>query len=76
MTVKYFGKISEITRTEEEAWEMDEINISDFRDKLYQKYPELTNQTIKIAVNSKIQFADFLIASTDEVAILPPFSGG
>jgi len=39
-------------------------------------YPELNELKISIAVNKKIVHENMLLNDGDEVALLPPFSGG
>ncbi|WP_339609426.1 MoaD/ThiS family protein [uncultured Planktosalinus sp.] len=44
--------------------------------KLQQQYPALVELTFSIAVNKKIIQQKTLLNPEDEVALLPPFSGG
>ena len=76
MTIKYFGKVAELTNRSQESWDCEGMTISEFENRLKEAYPELANDTIQIAVNLTIAKPDFLIKNTDEIAILPPFSGG
>lgn len=43
---------------------------------LFNNYPELANLKISIAVNKNIVLENILLHNGDEVALLPPFSGG
>ncbi|MBK7690977.1 MAG: MoaD/ThiS family protein [Bacteroidetes bacterium] len=43
---------------------------------LYAKYENLRAQTFSIAVNKSIILENTKIENRDEVALLPPFSGG
>ena len=76
MTIKYFGKIAEITNCIHENWDVSEMNIEEFKNRLIEKYPILDGGTMQIAVNLKIAEPNYLLKSEDEIAILPPFSGG
>jgi molybdopterin converting factor small subunit len=40
------------------------------------QFPTLNQQTFVIAVNHKMAEADLILTKGDEVALLPPFSGG
>ncbi|MBW7846158.1 MAG: MoaD/ThiS family protein, partial [Bacteroidia bacterium] len=43
---------------------------------LHQNFKELKNKTYKIAVNKKLILNNTQLQSGDEVALMPPFSGG
>lgn len=76
MTVKYFGKIAETIGKNTEVWETNNLTIESFKELLLLKYPDLQGQTFKIAVNLKLEAEQETLQQTDELAILPPFSGG
>ena len=71
----FFGNISDITGT-------GEVNYSDAADtdmlelNLKNKFPQLKNFIYRIAVNKKITNENTKLTDGDEVAFLPPFSGG
>ena len=71
----FFGNISDITGT-------GEMNYSDAADTdmleldLKNKFPQLKNFTYRIAVNKEIINKNTKFKDGDEVAFLPPFSGG
>ncbi len=44
--------------------------------KLFEKYATLKEKKFKVAVNKKIIEKKIILNSTDEIALLPPFSGG
>lgn len=75
MKILFFGNISDITG-------MGEMNYSDAADTdmidldLRNKFPQLKNFTYRIAVNKKIINENTKIKDNDEIAFLPPFSGG
>ncbi len=51
--------------------------VADFKKVLFEAYPELISlEAMAIAVNSEYAFDDFLIRSNDEIALIPPVSGG
>lgn len=71
----FFGNISDITGT-------GEMNYSDAADTdmleldLINKFPQLKNFTYRIAVNKEIISKNTILNDSDEIAFLPPFSGG
>lgn len=76
LTIKYFGVVAEITdRTEEQLNIHEELTIRDVLDKCLQKYPGLKDVSFKIAHNQKITESG-AVSPMDEIALLPPFSGG
>lgn len=58
------------------------LSLSDIKDtdelnnKLHREYPGLKNHTYRIAVNQEMIEENTRLADGDEVALLPPFSGG
>ena len=77
MSVKilFFGKLIDIIGTKE-------LYLSDFKDIfalknfLFKKYPELNQETIIITLNHEIIYENKNLKDGDEIAILPPVSGG
>lgn len=52
-------------------------NVAKLRQRLVEQYPELNEITsLKIAVNNEFASEETLISSNDEVALIPPVSGG
>jgi sulfur-carrier protein len=43
---------------------------------VYNSYPAIQKQKFAVAVNRKIVHGDYELNDTDEIALLPPFSGG
>jgi len=51
--------------------------VSDLLDKLYQDYPPLAGiKSLLVAVNGEYAEADQVLGSKDEIALIPPVSGG
>ncbi|MCC7533222.1 MAG: MoaD/ThiS family protein [Bacteroidia bacterium] len=75
ITIIAFGEIAEILNR-------SAISIENFTDTdsleiwLHQNFKELKNKTYKIAVNKKLILNNTQLQSGDEVALMPPFSGG
>lgn len=55
----------------------DEANVGDLLNQLHQRYPALTGiRSLLVAVNGEYAEPDQRLVSTDEIAIIPPVSGG
>ena len=82
MIIKYFAWLKNITNTEEEV--IDNENIKDVKTLkkfLLNKYPELNqyfneDDIIRIAINLEYITTNKPINSKDEIALFPPVSGG
>jgi molybdopterin converting factor small subunit len=73
-TVKLFGELAELSSMREIsciAADTDSLKIF-----LFQHFPELKGRVFMLAVNRRIVTENLLLADMDEVAIMPPFSGG
>ena len=68
-----FGQISEITGRQFtiDATDTEELNLL-----LKTKYTELAEKKYAIAVNKKIISGIAKLTENDEVALMPPYSGG
>lgn len=73
--VLFFGSISEAAGRQEE-----ELEINGGSDALLvlvkEKYPAIGDLRFSIAVNQEITLTDKELNEGDEVALLPPFTGG
>jgi molybdopterin synthase sulfur carrier subunit len=78
LTVKYFGAVADITQKKEEQlhFESDTISLNLVQSKLEQLYPEIKNTKYSFAVNQLMTKEDAIVNNNDEIALLPPFSGG
>lgn len=77
ITVKYFGVIAETTGKAEEALEVsDDIeSLKTLKSYLVEKYGLHDPESIQVSVNHSLRDSGQL-KNGDEVALLPPFSGG
>ncbi|MEZ4795682.1 MAG: MoaD/ThiS family protein [Flavobacteriaceae bacterium] len=75
LNIKYFGLIAELTHCNEEALEFSYTTIADLKEALIAKYPDLKAKDFQIAQNKEI-VSNNATVSGDEIALLPPFSGG
>lgn len=73
--IKAFGKIAEIIR----SGEMDRQfhgNSEELILSLIENYPELKTLQFNVAINKSITLGCVPLNDDDEIALLPPFSGG
>lgn len=75
LTIKYFGLIAEITKSNEEEFEFEGNLVSELIEKLVEKYPALKQKNFQVAQNQKMVTKNSIILET-EIALLPPFAGG
>ena len=81
ITVKYFASLKAIAEKEEEQIEVQSsISIDQLSDIISKTSPKMADiirdNKIMISVNQEMADADTVIHDGDEVAFLPPFSGG
>ena len=74
MNILYFGQLVDITKTEREEL-MDVKDLNALKILLEEKYPSLKDKAYIFSVNQKIAQKASL-NNEDEVALMPPFSGG
>lgn len=76
-TLKTFGITRDILGGKEVAFEMDGKQVSELRSELIARFPEMESlNSLLIAVNNAYAEDDLMIAETDEIALIPPVSGG
>ena len=80
VTILYFAFIHEITRKKEEIMELStNTSIKELILIILTRYPNIKNiKNIKISVNYRIvnSNSNLILKNADEVALLPPISGG
>ena len=77
--VKLFGPLREIVRSDELIIEVPESCSGDeLFEKLSSKYPELRKwkQSVRLAVNLEYALSSQVIHAGDDIAFIPPVSGG
>jgi molybdopterin synthase sulfur carrier subunit len=75
MKVLYFGVLSEITgKTEEEIGFNG--TVEELRKQMESQYEGFVKQQYQIAVNQNIAQDSATLSGAEEVAFLPPFTGG
>lgn len=77
INILLFGVLTEITGETQLQIDASTIsNLNDLHTLLIQRYPGLQDKTFQYAVNQSISSAGHPLYAGDEVALLPPFSGG
>jgi sulfur-carrier protein len=80
VTILYFAYIHETTRKKEETMELStNTSIKELVSIILIRYPNIKNiKNIKISVNYRIvnSNSNSILKNDDEVALLPPISGG
>lgn len=55
----------------------NKVTIAEFKERLFIKYPALGNlTTLSFAVNNEYTTNETVVGNDDEVALIPPVSGG
>ncbi len=77
VALTFYGQTAELVGSAKKTIEFDnEISIGELVRSLKIEQPELKKVELKIAVNNKFESYDTILKNGDEVAVLPPFSGG
>ena len=81
ISLKYFASLKSIAEKEEDRLEIKSpITIDQLSDIISETTPKMgamvREKKVLISVNQEMASADTLIRDGDEVAFLPPFSGG
>jgi molybdopterin converting factor small subunit len=72
-----FGIAKEILGKKAQDYDFEGADVGDFRTEMQKKYPPLARlQNFAIAVNLAYAADNLQIKENDEVAIIPPVSGG
>lgn len=75
LNLLFFGNLSEITGCRNMTIE-NTSNVKGLKDHLHRLYPDLQKRNYMIAVNQNMAGNEQSLQDHDEVALLPPFSGG
>ena len=77
MRILIFGKLGDIVHSSDLILEIENpIGIDSFKTLLFEIHPALMQEKFAISVNQKLSTDDTMIHNNDEIALLPPFSGG
>ncbi|HRW99900.1 MAG TPA: MoaD/ThiS family protein [Cyclobacteriaceae bacterium] len=76
-TIKAFGITKDILGGREVSFEMSGNKVGDLRDALHSRFPEVKSlNSLFIAVNNNYADDNQSLSETDEIALIPPVSGG
>ena len=81
VTVKYFANLKQMAGKDEDQFEIKEgTTLEELSDQIKQSVPQLGDMVrekkVMIPVNYDVVPLDTVLKNGDEVALLPPFSGG
>lgn len=81
VTVKYFANLKQIAGKDEDQFEINEgTTLEQLSDLIKKSVPQLGDMVrekkVMISVNYDVVPLDTVLKNGDEVALLPPFSGG
>ncbi len=75
--IKTFGVARDILGCKELIFEISGNKVIDLRNELTKKYPSLESlNSLLIAINQSYSEDDAVLTETDEIALIPPVSGG
>ncbi len=75
--IKAFGITKEILGARETVFEVEGETVDALRQALNERYPSLRNiRSLMIAVNNAYAEDSLSIGESDEIALIPPVSGG
>jgi molybdopterin converting factor subunit 1 len=81
VTVKYFANLKQMAGKDEDQFEINEgTTLEQLSDLIKQSAPKLGDMVrekkVMISVNYDVVPLDTILKNGDEIALLPPFSGG
>lgn len=78
VTILYFAQVREATKVKRETLEITKnTSVTDLLSLIRMRYPKLrTAGDFKTSVNHKLVMTSAILRDKDEVALLPPISGG
>lgn len=75
INVLFFGVLAEVAQTNIKHYR-DVNSFGDLRLRIQDDFPEIIHYNFRISVNNEIINNDPVLNDGDEVALLPPFTGG
>lgn len=75
VNVLFFGVLAEVTGTSFKNYR-DVNSLGDLKLRIQDDFPEIVHYDFCISYNSEITDKDMPLQSGDEIAFIPPFSGG
>ena len=75
--VQYFGRLQDLTQCAQSPIDLPEpCTVATLLEQVQKDYPPLAEAAFQVAVNRRLASTNQVIEAGDEVALLPPFSGG
>jgi molybdopterin converting factor subunit 1 len=75
--IKTFGITKEILGAKEVHFEMNGNTVGELRDALSNEYPDIKSlNSLMIAINNAYADDKTILSEVDEIALIPPVSGG
>ncbi len=74
--ILFFGKLAELSNKTQMDFTISKNNLNDVLKEIYIIFPFLENENFSIAVNKKLISSEYTFNENDEIAFMPPFSGG
>jgi len=75
MRILFFASVAEVTGTSE-TQNLNAGTTDELRQKLQELFPGIEKLKYTLAVNKEVVTGNLKLSESDEVAVLPPFSGG
>jgi molybdopterin synthase sulfur carrier subunit len=75
MKILFFGVLSELAGNEAENVDFSGT-VKELKQSMIERYPEFAEHKFQVAVNQKLVQDAELLKGNEEVALLPPFTGG
>ncbi|WP_282075757.1 MoaD/ThiS family protein [Maribacter aquivivus] len=79
MNVLFFGITKDIVGSSEISFsdEFKPVNVAELKKQLFESYPKFSKlNSLAVAVNSEYADDNVLLNGNEEIAIIPPVSGG
>lgn len=81
ITVKYFANLKQMAGKDEECFDLGkETTLDQVWDAISQTLPKIAalikEKKVMVSVNYEVVASDTVVHDGDEIALLPPFSGG
>jgi len=78
MRILFFAHLKDVTGQREIEWHGGPVDIDDFWRNLLEIYPGLASfrPSVRLARNGEYVRNDVIFTDSDEVALIPPVSGG
>lgn len=78
ITVIFFAALRDIVGCSEQQFEFTgaQLSVAQFTEELLARFPRLTMEGVRVALNEEFVERESIIVDGDVVALIPPVSGG